>query len=81
MRLIDVHKLQKAIHLHSSQKYISKDKVLEYCKEQPTVKAIPIEWIRQYIHSIGGSNGLTKLHKEILKTMVKDWEKENDTPD
>lgn len=43
-----------------------------------SVEAIPIEWIRNYISSIGGSNGVTKLHKEILKTMLKDWEKENE---
>ena len=44
-------------------------------EEQPTINAIPIEWINNYINSIGGSNGVTKLHKEILKTMLKDWER------
>ena len=41
-------------------------------------KVIPIEWIRKYINSIGGSNKVTWLHKEHLKTMLKDWEKENE---
>jgi len=51
---------------------------LEKAIEVLSVNAIPIEWIKNYINSIGGSNGVTKLHKEILKTMLKDWEKENE---
>ena len=46
-------------------------------EEQPTVEAVTKDWIIKYIISIGGSNGVTKLHKEILKTMLEDWEEEN----
>ena len=78
MRLIDADKMK--LEVNSANPLIK-----EYAKEienwrdtQPTVKAIPIEWIRKYINSIGGSNKVTWLHKEHLKTMLKDWEKEND---
>ena len=41
-------------------------------EEQPTVKAIPIEWIEEW----GWKNGMSESMS--LRVMIDDWEKEND---
>ena len=40
-------------------------------EEQPTVKAIPIEWIEEW----GWKNGMSESMS--LRVMIDDWEKEN----
>lgn len=41
-------------------------------EEQPTVKAIPIEWIEEW----GWKNGMSESMS--LRVMIEDWEKENE---
>ena len=41
-------------------------------EEQPTVKAIPIEWIEEW----GWKNGMSESMS--LRVMIDDWEKENE---
>lgn len=49
MRLIDAHKLQKAIYEHKAVRSITKDKVVEMIKEQPTINPVKHgQWIDKY---------------------------------
>lgn len=48
-------------------------------EEQPTVKAIPVEWIKQWCNE----HNRKSLEERLLKrygviTMLEDWEKENE---
>lgn len=81
MRLIDVDKLVNDIAEHITVKAVSR--VLAIIQGQPTVKAIPIEWIKNYARH-KASKGFTEIdcywqswEEDVLK-MVADWEKENE---
>ena len=41
-----------------------------------TVKAIPIEWIKDYVGS-GVSDDIFQRNRKFVLNMIKDWEKEN----
>ena len=77
MRLIDVHKLQKAIYQHPSQRSMTKEKILQYCKEQPTVEAIPTKWIRDWLETEYCKQHLGNAKTHVWE-MLSDWEKENE---
>ena len=87
MRLIDADKMK--LEVNSANPLIK-----EYAKEienwrdtQPTVKAIPIEWIKGYITPFQvHHDSLSEELKEndgagwvvdVLETMLREWEKEN----
>lgn len=42
------------------------------------VKAIPIEWIKDYV-DFGVSDELAQRYRRFVLNMIKDWEKENET--
>lgn len=84
MRLIDADKL------HYIRKWFEdsgKSEVVVFAKEidkAPTVKAIPVEWIKNYARH-KASKGFTEIdcywqswEDDVLK-MVTAWEKENET--
>lgn len=81
MRLIDIDKalIEAEDECRMSDDWKVSHEMMNVFKYQPTVKAIPIEWIEQYINRFGWANKLTYMHKEHLKTLIKDWEKENET--
>ena len=80
-------KLQEApIHTYEKPKEFTADNMQEMIwrtirdcesavEEQPTIEAIPIEWIRHY-KSIYGLTYSTLTN--LLGTMIKDWEKESE---
>lgn len=78
-RLIDADKLENDIAENITVKAVSR--MLAITQGQPTVKAIPIKWIKNYA-SHKASKDLIDCYwhfweDDVLK-MVADWEKEND---
>ena len=75
MRLIDADKIQWVY------KCISKEEI----DEQPTVEAIPIEWIerwtKQFWKEIKGVNHYMGDGYDSVWDMLEAWEKENDRTD
>lgn len=47
---------------------------------QPTVEAIPMEWIKKYIDSTldEGNSQMIGFKAAIIKEMIEEWEKENE---
>ena len=52
----------------------------ERITEAPTVKAIPVEWIKKYIDSTLDKDNSQMLgfKAAIIKEMIEEWEKENE---
>lgn len=91
MRLIDADKLETTAvlgvqlqHADSRYYYFYEEETIE---KAPTVKAIPIEWLKQkandlaYAYWHGVKNKLTLPMKDlplVIETMVQYWEKENE---
>lgn len=74
MRLIDADKMK--LEVNSANPLIK-----EYAKEienwrdtQPTVKAIPIEWIKNWFNPKYANT----VYYSLLRDLIKDWEKENE---
>ena len=68
MRLIDADKLRHEL-------IMGHDLVgAKYTDMADTVKAIPIEWIRNYV-----SIWISEPYKNFALNMIKNWEKENET--
>ena len=89
MKLISIDKLKAIIwhwyerkHLETFKfpKSISITELVELIESTPTVKAIPIEWIRKW-HGIDDIRecDLREYVKCTMLYMIKDWEKENGT--
>ena len=70
MRLIDADKLENDIAENITVKAVSR--MLAITQGQPTVEAIPIEWIENYIWGAD-----THEEKRALRKMYIAWEKEN----
>lgn len=70
MKLIDVDKLVNDIAEHITVKAVSR--VLAIIQGQPTVKAVPIEWLKRY--------ELAKGQEVRLQDAINEWEKENERP-
>lgn len=73
MRLIDADKLENDIVENITVKAVSR--MLAITQGQPTVKAIPIEWIKDKMDELEGT-GRFEL-SEYLDELLADWEKEN----
>lgn len=80
MRLIDADKLIKDIKELWDYKTVDGITAATVLKQtitdienQPTVEAIPIEWIEEW----GWKNGMSESMS--LRVMIDDWEKENET--
>lgn len=76
MRLIDADKLENDIVENITVKAVSR--MLAITQGQPTVKAIPIEWIKKWCNE----HNRKSLEERLLKrygviTMLEDWVKEN----
>ena len=57
-----------------------KARLREFIKDiqnQPTVKAIPVEWIKDYVGS-GVSDDIFQRNRRFVLNMIEDWEKDND---
>lgn len=68
MRLIDADKLMESLDPKES---VWVGLVLsELIDNAPTVKAIPVEWIKRYMESVGKIG--------YVEVMIEDWEKENE---
>ena len=73
MRLIDADRLLKPSFTDMFDKPVKMDMFSRYAIEsQPTVEAIPIEWIEEW----GWKNGMSESMS--LRVMIEDWEKENE---
>ena len=84
MRLIDADKLpyvNKVILVDKSDGDVIITIAKEYTSyvndETPTVKAIPVEWIKDYVGS-GVSDDIFQRNKRFVLNMIRDWEKENE---
>lgn len=74
MRLIDADKLIEPGYTDMFDEPIRFDMVSRYAIETaPTVEAIPIEWIRNYV-----SIWISEPYKNFALNMIKTWEKENE---
>ena len=78
MRLIDAEKLENDIVENITVKVVSR--MLAITQGQPTVEAIPIEWIKKWCNE---EHNRKSLEERLLKrygviTMLEDWEKENE---
>ena len=69
MRLIDADKIGEV----SADPY-EEGAFQDEIRSQPTVEAIPIEWIRNYV-----SHWVSEIYKNFVLNMIKKWEKENGT--
>lgn len=69
MRLIDADELENDIVENITVKAVSR--VLAIIQGQPTVKAIPIEWLKRY--------EIIKGQEVRLQDAINEWEKENET--
>lgn len=83
MRLIDADKLpyvNKVILVDKSDGDVIITIAKEYTSyvndETPIVKAIPVEWIKDYVGS-GVSDDIFQRNKRFVLNMIRDWEKEN----
>lgn len=84
MRLIDADRLLNPGYTDMWDEPIKFDTFSRYAIEsQPTVEAIPIEWIRQwseqFYKDINGRVYYTGDGYDTIWDMLKDWEKENET--
>lgn len=76
MNLIDRNKLEAFCATCKSQDYMDGVKdTLEYIDNLPTVDAVPIEWIEQYVKSKTALIGDSELW---MKWMIDDWQKEQE---
>ena len=80
MRLIDADKLHYIRKLFEDS---DKSEVVVFAKEidkVQTVKAIPIEWMKNYARKICADDGGRYNSKAYgIDRMIYDWEKENET--
>ena len=68
MRLIDADKLKQELKVNGlGYQYYMLDNA-------PTVKAIPVEWIENYI----ADRSSLSINWSYVQDMLKDWEKENE---
>ena len=87
-------KLQEApIHTYEKPKEFTADNMQEMIwrtirdcesavEEQPTVEAIPIEWIEMFLeenYPIESPYGTKAYFHDFMKHMIKEWEKENES--
>lgn len=98
MRLIDAHKVQlKLFEECQNIRYFDKDRkkpqifadALDFAwvmlDNQPTVEAIPKEWIKKYIHKLEKEDNGSQYEYVSFSTvgqiydMLNEWEKENET--
>ena len=71
MRLIDADELKSWLNGFIETDNISPTYIRTLIDNQPTVEAIPIEWIEEW----GRKNGMSESMS--LRVMIEDWEKEN----
>ena len=76
MRLIDADKAENDIVENVTTKAVSR--VVAILQGQPTVEAIPLEWIKKWCNE----HNRKSLEERLLKrygviTMLEDWVKEN----
>ena len=81
MRLIDADKLEATAvlgvqlqHADSQYYYFYEEETIE---KAPTVKAIPIEWIEQFMNRFR-LDMVTSDEYALLHFMLTEWEKENE---
>ena len=72
MRLIDADELKSWLNGFIETDNISPTYIRTLIDNQPTVEAIPIEWIEEW----GRKNGMSESMS--LRVMIEDWEKENE---
>lgn len=85
MKIIDVHKVQMKLYEECQNiRHFDKDREKKQIfadgidfawvmlDNAPTVEAIPVEWIRNYV-----SIWVSEIYKNFVLNMIKTWEKEN----
>ena len=87
MRLIEADKLLKQLEWLDTDDFILYEEVKKDIDEMPTVKAIPIEWIEQWLDRVTGTkdgDDISKYHDIVkggilfINMLERDWEKENE---
>ena len=76
-RLIDADRAENDIAEHITTKAVSR--VLAILQGQPTVKAIAIKWIEQYVRDHFTFEEWYGGFVKGVADMLDDWEKENET--
>lgn len=76
MRLIDVDKLENDIVENITVKAVSR--MLAITQGQPTVEAIPIEWITNWLTKQTIPATSYGIDYSAVELMINDWEKENE---
>lgn len=77
MRLIDVDKLPATCNVAIVNGKLELDGWIaaKRLTEAPTVEAIPVDWIKDYI-DFGVSDKLAQHDMRFVSKMIEDWEKE-----
>ena len=76
-RLIDVDKAENDIVENVTTKAVSR--VVAILQGQPTVKAIPIEWIKKWLETCIPHYDYDRMtYIADVYEMLEDWEKENE---
>lgn len=90
MKQIDVNKLKSEMYHNAFEidtdlqkwdngcwiRYKLFENVIE---EQPTVEAIPVEWIKDYIHRHTQYTTMAYVYPYQVESMLEEWRKENET--
>ena len=69
MRLIDADELLEDVR-QNSQSYWADDFAYEWVNRQPTVDAIPVEWIEKYLRNY---RYMAPIEKNFVREMIKAW--------
>lgn len=77
MRLIDLDDALESIQREIAN-VACPNTVLYVLENRPTVEAIPIDWIDEYLDVIQYKEGITAKDIMIIEDMVYKWEKENE---
>lgn len=77
MRLIDADKMKLEVNNENPIVVYYSKEIEEWRDSQPTVKAIPIEWLQKKYDKWKDRDMLGWSY--CIKLLIEDWEKENET--
>lgn len=78
MRLIDLDDAIEAVKIEVRDNISCPHTVSYVLENRPKVKAIPIDWIDEYLDVIQYKEGITAKDIMVIEDMIYKWEKENE---
>lgn len=74
MRLINADALIDTLYDHEFASYIDKGEISTVINDEPTVEAIPVDWIEKWLERYSYRN----YRREIIEFMVTEWKHEQE---